>query len=58
MKLLEVLSIIVATIVVKHIYDKTNQNSRDIDEVISYLEHEEDANHELLNSMGWDIMHN
>lgn len=56
MKLLEVLSIIAATVIIKHIYDKTNQNERDIDEILSFLE--DDANEELLNSMEWGHIHN
>ena len=56
MKLLEVLSIIAATVIIKHIYDKTNQNERDIDEILSFLE--DDANEELLNSMEWGYIHN
>jgi hypothetical protein len=56
MKLLEVLSIIAATVIIKHLYDKTYQNRRDIDEIISYLD--DDANEELLNSIEWGYIHN
>ena len=56
MKILEVLSIIAATVIIKHIYDITYQNRRDINEIISYLE--EDANEELLNNMEWGYIHN
>ena len=64
MNIAKAITLVLATIVAKTIYDKLTRNERSIEQIFDYFElarldhQEETAIEDLLSDMEWGVMHN